>query len=331
MLEIDFLPVEATDGPGSKSGDAIAVRYSSDTQRTPFVAIIDGGYSSVGEQLVSHIRKHYATNHVDLVISTHPDADHINGLLRVLENMDVDELMLHLPWAHHDDVSEFSNVEKVRELYSLAVKRNVVITEPFSDGGIVRANGALSILGPSRAYYEELLTEDLGEAVVKASAFSTQLSELVEARLEKSHEPLSDTDTTSARNNSSVIVMLDSSDELHLFTGDAGITALGHAADFFEALGGDFARRKVEFFQVPHHGSRHNLGPAILDRLFPLGASGTTAFISSGNVDEKHPGLAVMDELRERGFTIHSTEGKLLLHGHDAPARESYYPAPQRY
>lgn len=330
MLEIDFLPVEAADGPGSKSGDAIALRFSVPGQEEPFVVVIDGGYGAVGEQLVSHIRKFYGTNHVNLVVSTHPDADHINGLVRVLEEMEVDELMLHLPWDHHDDVTEFSNIEQVEKLYAAAVKAGVTVTEPFSDHGLVRADGALRVLGPSSTYYAELLEADLGPSVLKASGLAKEALESHDYRVEKSHEPLSDTETTSARNSTSVIMVLDAADELHLFTGDAGIEALEQAADEFERNVEQLGLRPIEFLQVPHHGSRHNLGPAILDRFFPSGGSGATAFVSSGAVDEKHPGVAVIDALRERGFGIFATEGKLLLHGHDADQRPTYYPAPER-
>jgi beta-lactamase superfamily II metal-dependent hydrolase len=330
MLEIDFLPVEATDGPGSKSGDAIALRFSVAGRTEPFVAVIDAGYTAVGEQLVAHIAKYYGTSHIDLVVSTHPDADHLNGLVRLVEEMDVDELMLHLPWSHHDDVTEFSNIEKVRELYSTAIRRKVTITEPFSDGGLTRADGAIVILGPSRSYYEELLESDLGSPVLKASGSPVEAWFAGEKRAEESPEPLDDVDGTSARNNSSVVIMLTTSDEQHLFTGDAGITALDHAMDFYEARGGDLGTKQIEFFQVPHHGSRRNLGPAVLDRLFPNGASSSTAFISSGLADEKHPGIAVTDELRRRGFSIYATEGRLLLHSHDADQRSSYYTAPER-
>lgn len=330
MLEVDFLPVEATDGPGSKSGDAITFRFSNAEQGDPFIVVIDGGYSAIGDQLAGHIQKYYGTTHIDLVVSTHPDADHLNGLIRLLEIMQVDELMLHLPWEHSVEVKEFSNLEKILQLYTTALARGVKVTEPFSDDGLQRAGGAITILGPTKLYYEALLKEDLGSEVTKNVGLSSESFAHADVRGEDSVEPLDDDDITSARNNMSVVMMLDTSEEHHLFTGDAGITALGKAADTFEAMGGSFSARQIEFFQVPHHGSRRNLGPAILDRLFPNGAVGTTAFISSGLVDEKHPGEAVVAELRRRGFSIFATESKLLLHSHDSTQRPSYYSAPER-
>ncbi len=76
--EIDFLAV----GDNGRSGDAIALRYGNlhgdrDAQR---VVVIDGGFSDDGYRLAELIRTYYKTDHVDLVVSSHPDSDHANGL-----------------------------------------------------------------------------------------------------------------------------------------------------------------------------------------------------------------------------------------------------------
>lgn len=323
MIEIDFLAVESEDGPGSKSGDAIAVRYLPNGESRLRVVVVDGGYSAVGNRLVRHVNDRYLTDRVDLVVSTHPDADHINGLIEVVESLEVTELMLHLPWEHHGDVDEYSNLEKIEALYAAAEANGTAVTEPFA--GIERYNGTLRVLGPSQTYYQELLAEgvaaNVAENTLRASAdvFGT-----LDVKSELSEDALDDTDDTSSRNNSSVILSIEAADEFHIFTGDAGITALDYAADEFERALGANRPDQVEFFQVPHHGSRHNLGPSVLDRWFPTGSAGTTAFISSALADEKHPGVAVLAELRNRGFRIYATEGKNLLHSHDAQQRSEY-------
>ncbi|MCC7897533.1 MBL fold metallo-hydrolase, partial [Escherichia coli] len=80
--EIDFLAVGE-----KKSGDAICIRWgnlhgSRDEQK---VVVIDAGYASTGEQVIEHIEKYYRTKTIDLLISTHPDGDHVGGLTSVLE------------------------------------------------------------------------------------------------------------------------------------------------------------------------------------------------------------------------------------------------------
>jgi beta-lactamase superfamily II metal-dependent hydrolase len=322
MLEIDFLPVEAESGPGSKSGDAICMRFADQRDASPIVVVIDGGYAAMGQRLAHHIRTFYGTDRIDLVVSTHPDQDHLNGLTELLESMDVDELMLHLPWEHASDVREYSNIEKIRDLYATALSKGVTVSEPFA--GQARFEGRFRVLGPTADYYQELLETDLAgsQAGLAVESMFVALAKNAEAAEEASAEPLDDVDSTSARNSTSVISLVTAGDEYHLFTGDAGKTSLANAADEFERSVATLEASQIEFFHVPHHGSRRNLGPAILDRLFPRG--GSTAFISSALADEKHPGEAVLDELQRRGFETHATEGKHLLHHHDGKPRAGY-------
>jgi len=56
MYEIGFLPVESESGPGSKSGDAIAIRFL-DSGGAYRVVVIDGGFTNVGDDLADHIER----------------------------------------------------------------------------------------------------------------------------------------------------------------------------------------------------------------------------------------------------------------------------------
>lgn len=91
--EIDFLPVGE-----AKSGDAIALRYRVDDRTT--VHVVDGGYQTTGEDVVAHLREHYATAHVDHVVATHPDGDHAGGLRTVLERCEVGTFWMNRPWGY---------------------------------------------------------------------------------------------------------------------------------------------------------------------------------------------------------------------------------------
>jgi phosphoribosyl 1,2-cyclic phosphodiesterase len=78
MHEVDFWKVSIS----SKSADAISMRFIDPSTQTPAVVVIDGGFASFGDELAANISSLYGTDVVDLAISTHPDADHINGLPR---------------------------------------------------------------------------------------------------------------------------------------------------------------------------------------------------------------------------------------------------------
>lgn len=78
FFEIDFLDVET-----AKSGDAICLRYELNGQT--FIHVVDGGFQSTGDKLISHIEKYYNAPHfIDNVVVTHNDGDHsVEGIALV--------------------------------------------------------------------------------------------------------------------------------------------------------------------------------------------------------------------------------------------------------
>jgi beta-lactamase superfamily II metal-dependent hydrolase len=344
--EIDFLPV----GDKSKGGDAIALRYgdlfgSRDDQT---VMIVDGGYTDDGEALVNHIGKYYKTDRVDFVVSTHPDQDHILGLKVVLENIKVGTLLMHRPWLHSRSVSEAratafkssgfvervaKSLDQASELESIATRKGVKIVEPFY--GVEATDKTFRILGPTKAYYEQLITAEVqappeaGQAAIDPWVALEKLAKrAAESKAESLNiETLRDDGVTTPTNNSSAICLLTVDDRQMLLTGDAGIPALQQAMEILETEGfqpGDF-----KFVQVPHHGSRRNVGPSILDRM--LGPKGQTArhsvayaSVPPKNPEHIFPAKKVTNAFHRRGYNVHLTQGVTKWHHHDAPARDNY-------
>lgn len=336
--EIDFLPV----GDGSKSGDAIALRYGNlDNANEQKVVVIDGGYADDGEALVELIRGSYRTDHVDVVVSTHPDQDHVKGLEVVVEQLHVGQLWMHQPWKHSSTLSlsrsmKFGGLtESVRkslqeasDLEEIATRRGVPIIEPFT--GVGTPDNSFFVIGPDRSYYEELIAE-VPLATAQQSALSKVLAraaELAQNLVPETLqiETLTDSGETSPRNNTSVISVLQVDGMISIFTGDAGIPALEHAMDTIEATG--YVPGMARFVQIPHHGSRRNVGPTILNRI--LGSKGTSdargaAYVSAAESGApKHPAKKVTNAFRRRGYAPYATTGRALLHTIGAPTRAGY-------
>lgn len=196
-------------------------------------------------------------------------------------------------------------------------------------------NGSLQVLGPSKEYYESLLLDFRGtpEPIAKvgllrdlARAAGEVIARVVES-LEI--ETLSDEGETSAENNSSVILLLSVGGRNLLFTSDAGIPALSAAADQLAVRG--IEASSISFVQVPHHGSKHNVGPSVLNRLVgpKLSEEKTlkSAFVSvsKGSID-KHPSKKVTNAFRRRGAPVCETRGRPICKSHDAPHREGWVP-----
>lgn len=341
-FEVDFLPIEKTGSAGSRSGDAITMRFT-DPTGVNRVVVIDGGYKETGERLVQHIGDYYDTGYVDLVISTHPDADHLNGLATVLSEMSVGELLIHRPHDHHKDWADYSNIEVVDAVIAVAEENGVTVTEPFT--GLSRFAGAVRILGPTQDYYESLLAEHFAKKVEEKSMLVASAARVRESSIFSKAvdlldrvltylpiETLSEGGETGERNSSSAITLVTVGTERMLFTGDAGIESMEFACTEYERIVGEFSTVPLRFFQAPHHGSHRNLAPSLLDRMF--GKAGdtfgtSTAFVSSAKADPKHPSPKVTNALQRRDLSVFATEGQTLAHLADALSRPGWGPAIQ--
>jgi beta-lactamase superfamily II metal-dependent hydrolase len=326
QYEIDYIPV----GEGEKSGDAICLRYGNlaGQRSEQTVIVIDGGDKKAGEALVNHIKKYYKTDSVDYVLSTHPDGDHASGLCVVLESLKVSMLLMHRPWEHAADIKDaFSDGrwtarglgEKIEkslkhacELETIATRKGIKIVEPFQ--GIATQDGSIRFLGPSKEFYQEMLAHFRSTPTAKVEngligAILQKAEEVVRTIEDKLDIDLlnDDDDTTSAENNTSTILLLTLGDHRILFTGDAGKTALLHAADHADSL--SLSLTGLQFFDVPHHGSRRNLNSKILKRM-----NGSTAFISASGENKKHPSKRVTNALQKHGARVFVNRKFALLH-----------------
>jgi beta-lactamase superfamily II metal-dependent hydrolase len=338
-FEIDFFPV----GEGSRSGDAIVVRFGqvNSSRDKQSVVVVDGGYSTTGDALVKHLQDVVGTDRVDLIISTHPDTDHINGLCTVIETLEVDARWMHLPWDHTEDlarlfhdgrITDNSVSKKLRDeltgariLAEAALERGVPVTEPFT--GVTAFDGLLRVLGPSVDFYEKQLIEFRSTPEPSRLGPLAKMAETTRLVRESfGVETLKDGGTTSAENETSVITLFDFDPKRVLLTGDAGIAALDLAADQLDSLG---LTQKLDFIQVPHHGSRHNVGPSILDRMIGPKTSpeprNVTAYVSAApGGGPKHPSRQVTNAFTRRGARVFVTEGNQLFHNHNGCPRPGW-------
>lgn len=142
---------------------------------------------------------------------------------------------------------------------------------------------------------------------------------------------------TSAKNNSSVITQLTLNERRFVFTGDAGIEALDQAADVIDYSHSHNVLRLIQI-PIPHHGSRRNIGPSVLNRLLgspvPTGETlDVVAIVSTAkNGEPKHPRKAVLNAFTHRGARVLVTKGAGVCHFNDAPGRHGWSPlSPEPY
>jgi hypothetical protein len=338
--ELDFLDVES-----DKGGDAITLRYKIGDE--VFIHVIDGGYQSTGELIVEHINKYYDNpGYIDNVVLTHQDNDHAGGLRKILEEFKIGSLWMLRPWLYAEEIigsfSRFKSVEnlieRLKEVYSniaaleeIANEKGIKIKEPFQGARI----GVFSVLSPTKKQYLDLVinsekTPDVKEESMSLDSFFSSLKEGVKFIPSLWGKEVFPEDGTSCENEMSIVQYASIADHKILLTGDAGRQALDVAANYAPVIG--ISLPGIDKFQVPHHGSRHNVSTEILDRWLgkkletklDAGNELFRALISASSNDENHPRKAVVRALIHRGAKVVATKGKGFCTGNNAPQRAGW-------
>lgn len=334
-FEIDILGV----GEASKGGDAITFRYgnllgSPVEQR---VIVVDGGYTKNGEELYDVITKKYKTKHIYIVILTHPDNDHVQGLKKLFEyeDIEVSNLIMHRPWknqavinADYTDgrITNNSIVERLKntfncayELSCIAEKKKTKIIEPSVGSFNLTMNAKFNILAPSDDWYlnkilESDKTPQCEGVEAKRKLFSAddeyeycKEGEIVKWKYDDPH--------TTPINETSIVALFEYDNIRILFTGDVGREGLQLAVE--EANRQGVLLNNLKIFITPHHGSRKNITPELMDNI-----KSTFTFLSTPkNGDPHHPSRRLVNKYIEKGHKLYSTNGYGMHWGLNCPPR----------
>lgn len=338
--EIDFLPV------GDSNGDAICVRYGSDATGYT-IHVIDGGYKDTGETIIAHVQRYYgAPTYIDHVVLSHADADHASGLLAVVEHFEVGTLWMNRPWLYANEIIEAFHgnytvaglTQAIREAYPILVELEDIATSkgtPVREVFAYDQIGAFAVLAPTRERYLSLIPEFSRTPPSYAKPVKGFLDRIFEVAKSAvrffetwDHEKLEENPpAVTAANESSVVQMGRFDGNAALLTADVGPTGLTEAADIANALG---IFTPLRFVQVPHHGSRRNVTPSVLNRWLgepiPEGGRRGTAFCSVGINKPEYPRKRVQNAFLRRGYGVIPTRDTWKTHFHGLPPKPGLVP-----
>ena len=337
----DFIEIDFIEAGESGSGDAIAIRRH--FNGLDWFYVVDGGYADDGLKLVNHLRYYYGVqNYIHHVVLTHPDADHATGLETVLRNFHVGCLWMNRPWGHIADLMPMfrryqdpirpvarlrRDFPKVAELEAIAHEQRIEMRDAFAGTRI----GDFTVLSPFRSSYLRLVVES-DRTPVPDVDWSALLGGLGPPSEWGDENLKGDTDGTSAENETSIVQFADVCGTKVLLTGDAGVRALTEAHSCAYHMG--MSTFPLDWFQVPHHGSRRNLSSNVLnvwlgDKLSgQLHFSSLHAVVSANQKDGEHPKKAVVRALIHRGRSVLQTAGTLCMRSAGAPERLGWTTAP---
>lgn len=349
--EIDFIGVKER---SKQDADAICFRWKTgqDIWGNPIykIGVFDGGFQAHGEEMTQTLNKYYFNDPngekdpeqktIDFLCVSHPDQDHTVGILQILENFTVKKLYMNRPWLYSDDLWEYVtdhriNLKKhlqdvynyIAEIEASAQEKGIPIYEAFEGTQI---ESCFFVLSPAKAFYLQLLCES-DKTLLEAKESAVEKWKNVLKRLAAkakdvaltlseswTHEELRENVSTTPENESSIILLGILDNAKILLTGDAGIRALDRAINYSTLIGVSL-KSEVKFYQIPHHGGRHNVSPSILNRLLggilPEGSiPDRTAFASSAKGSD-HPYKMVTNAFLRRGvkpFT--NNDGQTIYH-----------------
>ena len=216
------------------------------------------------------------------------------------------------------------------ELEKIAEEKGVEIKDAFQGAEI----GEFTVLAPSKDRYIQLIVdsektpEPERKAVMEGNIFQKVITAVKNLVVEWGEENLKgDTEGTSAENETSIIQFSEMCGKKILMTGDAGVGALEEAYEYALALG--VGLPGIDRFDVPHHGSRRNVSPDVLDKWLgpklPSKSEDPTisAIVSANQNDKDHPKKAVIRALIHRGAKVVQTNGTTRT-SMNAPDREGW-------
>jgi len=329
---IDFISVG--------NADAIIVWEKKDGQ--DIIIFVDGGKTGNGKDVIEHYNnfiKPNINNPVLIIVNSHPHADHINGLLEIVEHFEnqisyaiYNDPLKHISTEreqeildHYDEDPDINHLyevfEKVKKLNDLCSKYSIKRIDAFSD---LDYGGLFQILSPSRAFYKEKVDFFTNVANLKQNDYTKKGGAEVNEEVEglKPCEIVDEKNDASPENlTSSIIEFTSSNGKKYLLTGDCGVDSFNSAEENGFTLNG------YEAVQLPHHGSRRNVNSTWLYKLSP------EFFVASADGSKKHPRKAVISCIKKNieGCKVYSTHrgGTLSISSNKSvfPTRGGWSPA----
>lgn len=315
----------------ARKGDCLIVRLTDDD--TERLILIDGGPAGVwGDDLMDRLlelREERAPDgrlFIDLLVVSHVDDDHINGIIRLLESIDADDFPVEIGEIWHnsfdlilgndqtadggegtvlastapgaasfvadedeglrDAALVLASVAQGNRVRSLAMKLGIPINQVARGGLIMAEEPAIS----RRLFGAKITFEGPLRADVKALQIEFDKWLRENGAQASTASLLAALEDTSAANLSSLVLSLEASGKRLLLTGDA-------RSDRFLDVMGD-GPHVYDIVKMPHHGSDRNV-----DEAFFREVVGTT-YVFSGDGEHGNPERATVAMLldhRPRG------------------------------
>lgn len=245
-------------------GDAIYIRTSGNLDM-----LIDGGPN---DQVLTCLGKHmpFYDRTIDIVALSHPQKDHLQGILSVIERYNVKYIVIGV---------EGNETEGYKRLLDGIAKKKIPVKHLYRGDSFSFGEVKLSVLWPEKQWVADNLSSHVDDLSYLSNPQVLGLSTIQDKI-----------------NDFSFFIHLQYGSFDALFTGDGDdrvqseVLKLGNLPD-------------IEVVKVPHHGSKKAFLPLFLEKIRP-----EYAVISVGKNSYGHPTKEVIELLSNRAVKILRTD-----------------------
>ena len=252
-------------------GDAAYVRFPDGRDM-----LVDGGPN---DKVLGCLGKYmpFWDRHINIVLMTHPQRDHLQGLIAVLDRYDVDYFV-------RSDIDNAT--EGYQELQDVVKKKNIPVKFATRGETISVASTTLSVLWPSSdqiARMKPTLSSSGPLSPLSPQVLGSQSTDL---------------------NDGSIVFWLRYGSFDALFTGDADThVEENYRNEVALRLRSGQALNVLEVLKVPHHGSKTGISETFIQRLKPK-----LAVISVGKNSYGHPNAEIINRLADTESRVLRTD-----------------------
>ena len=325
FYEIDFHNVTSINH--RNSGDAISIRYRKNDTET--IHVVDGGWYETGHNVIGHIRTYYGNpSRIDHVVVTHPDKDHCEGLMPIIQNFEVGTIWMFRPWQYANYLRHFYANKPSEQQLIRCLKAAYPFAAQIEQLGIDHAIPIVAPIAGSKIGEFSVLSPTITSYFARIRSSSRILKTLYGSSIVGGDN--------SSENDQSVVqgAVLDGNSIV--LTGDAGENPLKDALAYLCVAG--ITAPFINIFQIPHHGSRQNISKATFQSWLGCTTTQSTekahamnkqAVISASANDKYHPSNGVILTVMNLGVTVFTNENTptILFKSRFAPQRPHFAPA----
>ena len=276
-------------------GDCILIK-TYDINNDEFIILIDGGTAQTFRYTLKAELKDI--NHINLLVLTHIDSDHIAGLISLFKSSLVDEITIDEIWMNHPEIVEINNDELISTKQGDSLKELILLKSPdvklleitTIDKSIIIGGIEFVILSPTPQIKEELYRQWQLSNLPKTNNDNVNISsqeEIYSNSLEDLSKIAFSPDKSINNdifNSSSISFILKCLDVSILLLADSRpeIITQSLRLNYFS----ETKPLEVDYVKVSHHGSLNNTSQ---EQLSLIQSNNFIISTNGGTADHKHP------------------------------------------